>query len=124
MPTKGLGWSVKTKSYSLAPVNISANATVITNPGGKFVHVCAVLLINGATAQSATLLEGTGTACATNPTYWIGGSGATAALAVNGGFSVPGNWINYPMQVRGDNVCVLVSGSTNLSGSVTYGIYP
>jgi hypothetical protein len=106
-----------------AAVNISANATIITNPGGANIHVCAALLINGTTAQSVTLLEGTGTACATNPIYWVGGSGATAALSANGGFAMPGNWINYPMQKTGDNVCVIISGSTNVSGSLTYGLY-
>jgi hypothetical protein len=106
-----------------AAINQTASTTVLTNTTGRSMHVCAVVIIKGATAQSVTLAEGTGTTCATGVAYWLGGSGGTAALAVNGGFSIPGTMVNYPMQHPGDNVCVLQSGSTNVSGSITYGIY-
>jgi hypothetical protein len=106
-----------------AAINQTASTTVLTNTTGRSMHVCAVVIINGATAQSVTLAEGTGTTCATGVAYWLGGSGGTAALAANGGFSIPGTMVNYPMQHPGDNVCVLQSGSTNVSGSLTYGIY-
>ena len=43
--------------------------------------------------------------------------------AVSGGWAVSGNWINYPMQKAGDNVCLVQSGSTNVSGHLTYGIF-
>jgi hypothetical protein len=109
---------------STAPINQTANTTVITNPGGKHVHVCSALIINGSTAQGVSLAEGTGTACATGTIFWDGGSGGTAALSPNGGFAISGNWINYPMQKAGDNVCLIQSGSTNVSGHLTYGVYP
>jgi hypothetical protein len=104
-----------------APINTSANVTVITNPGGKRIYVCNAVVINGGTAQSVTISEGTGTTCGSGSVYWLGGSGGTAALAANGGFALIG--INWAMQVAGDNVCLVISGSTNASGTMTYGIY-
>lgn len=102
-------------------INTTANVTAITNPGGKNIYVCNAAVVNGATAQSVTISEGTGTTCGTGTTYWLGGAGGTAALAANGGFALLG--INWAMQKNGDNVCVLISGSTNVSGSLTYGFY-
>ena len=77
-----------------------------------------------ATAQGIGLAEGTGAACATNPTYWDGGASGTMQAAVNGGYDLAGSTINYPMQVRGDNICVLQSSTGNVSGHLTYGVYP
>lgn len=106
-----------------APVNQTANATVIANPGGnKVIHVCGVMLVS-ATQQGVTVLEGTGTACATNPVYWDGGSGGTVQVAANGGFVLTSFRITYPMQVAGDNVCVIQSGAGNISGHINYGVF-
>lgn len=105
----------------IAPINTTANANIIVNPGGKRIFVCNVLIINGATAQSVTVAEGTGTTCGTGTVYWLGGSGGTAAIGISQGFAAMD--INWPMQVAGDNVCLIISGSTNVSGSMTYGIF-
>jgi hypothetical protein len=106
-----------------APVNQTANTTVITNPGGgKSIHVCGVVLIS-ATQQGITIAEGTGTACATNPVYWDGGSGGTLQVAANGGYAAINQRIIYPMQAAGDNVCVIQSGAGNVSGHINYGIF-
>jgi hypothetical protein len=104
-------------------INQTANATVITNPGGKLIHVCNLVILDGATQQGISLAEGTGTACATNTIYWDGGAGGTMQTAIGGGWVLPGQEVNYPMQNAGDNVCVIQSGSTNVSGHLTYGIY-
>lgn len=104
-------------------INQTANTTVITNPGGKLIHVCNLFIGNGTTQQGVSIAEGTGTACGTGTTYWDGGSGGTVQPAASGGWVMPGQDVNYPMQKAGDNVCVLQSGSTNVSGHLTYGIY-
>ena len=130
-PFKGAAASQAALAVSVSPTpsyqcpytaafSLTANGTVITNPGGKNIYVCSAALIN-ATAQSVTISEGTGAACGTGPIYWLGAAGGTAALAANGGFVLPA--INWAMQKTGDNVCVLLSGSTNVSGTLTYGLY-
>lgn len=83
------------------------------------IHVCAVALVNGATAQSVSLVEGTGSICATNKTALIGGTTASVALAVSGFFGLASAtpWLNSA--VTGDHLCLLQSGATNVSGVIT-----
>lgn len=104
-------------------VNQTASATVITNPGGMLIHICTDKLIS-ATQQGITLAEGTGTTCATNPTYVDGGSGGTNQVAANGGWGDISDRIITPMQKAGDNWCVIQSSTGNVSGKLTYGLFP
>jgi hypothetical protein len=104
--------------------NISSTAAVqlVTNPGGKFIHVCSFSVII-AGAESISLVEGTGSTCATGTTGLYGGTSASAALAANGGLAMTSDRITIPMQKAGDNVCLLKSAANNASGILTYGIY-
>jgi hypothetical protein len=106
----------------VAAVNQTASTTVVTNPGGAYLHICAEKFIS-ATQQGITVAEGTGTACATGTTYLDGGSGGTNQVAVNGGWAATSERIVTPMQVFGDNLCVIQSGTGNVSGTITYGVY-
>ena len=103
-------------------ISQTASAQVITNPGGKFIHLCGIFLL-GAAQEGVSVSEGTGATCATNKTMLIGGSGGTAQVAANGGFAGWNDRITVPMQVRGDNVCVEQSSTGNISGNLTYGVY-
>lgn len=105
-----------------APVNQTASATVIANPGGKLIHVCGIVLID-ATQQGVTVAEGTGTNCGTGTAYWDGGSGGTMQFSANGGYSVTNFRIIYPMQAVGDNVCVIQASTGNVSGHINYGVF-
>lgn len=100
----------------------TASAVIVANPGGKFLHICAWSAIS-ATAQSISLVQGTGSACATGTTALYGGAAASAALAANGGLAWPSDRVTLPMQRGGDDLCVLQSSTGNVSGTIVYGIF-
>lgn len=93
----------------------STDLHTFTNKG----HICSIVLVT-ATAQSVSLVEGTGTTCATGTAALIGGTSASMALATNGGFSAISGipWLNT--QTTADHLCLLQSGSANISGTITY----
>lgn len=104
---------------SKAVVNQTASATVITGSSGNRIFICAIVLIS-ATAQNISLTEGTGTNCATGADAMIGGTTASIAVAAEGGFSAiaPFAWISTA--TAANNLCVLQSGTGNISGVITY----
>lgn len=101
----------------------AAAGTLIANPGG-FIHICSVILVS-ASAETFSLVEGTGTNCATGTGNLIGqynaGAG-TVSVAANGGFSAVSHRPWLRTQTRGDNLCLVASGTTNISGTITYTI--
>jgi hypothetical protein len=97
----------------------STDLHTFTNKG----HICAILLIS-ASAQSVSLAEGTGTTCGTGTTYLAGGAGGTIPLAANGGFSAAAGSPFMVTQVSADHLCLLQSGSANISGWITYNDSP
>lgn len=100
----------------------TASATIVTNAGGKMLHICWFGVVS-ATAQSFSLVEGTGTTCATGIKALYGSTAGSAALSANGGLHGISDRITLPMQVNGDNLCVVQTGAGNLSGTIVYGIY-
>jgi hypothetical protein len=85
-------------------------------------HICGFQVVS-AGAQNVSLVEGTGSTCATAGKGLYGGTTASAAFAANGGGGVFSDRIIVPMQVPGDNLCVLQSAANNVSGILVYGIY-
>ncbi len=85
------------------------------------VHICGLVLGNQTTAQNWSLVEGTGTVCATGIQALIGGTTASVAIGANSDFAAvsgPPWWLNSA--VTADHICLLQSGSTNLSGVLTF----
>jgi hypothetical protein len=104
-------------------INQTASTRLVVNPGGATrIHVCSFGAVS-ATAQSVSLVEGTGATCATGTTGLYGGTSASAAWAANGGVHGMSDRITIPMQKNGDDLCLLQSGAGNVSGTLTYGIY-
>lgn len=105
---------------SVANINLMASGQIIS--GSNYTFVCSVLLVT-ATAQNIAFVEGTGTTCGTSTAALAGG--ATAATgqnwAASGGFT-EGTGQAWVMKTAtsGDNVCVLLSGTGQTSGNVTY----
>jgi hypothetical protein len=98
-------------------------STDLLTPTNK-VKICSIVLIS-ATAQSIALIEGTGSNCGTGSATLIGSTGVaittpTMALAANGGFSAvaPLPWLSTA--TTADHLCLLQSGSGNVSGVITY----
>ena len=108
------------KGRSVANINLTASGQIIS--GSNYAFLCSVLLVT-ATAQNIAFVEGTGTTCGTSTAALAGG--ATAATgenwAANGGFTLGSGqaWV-MKTATSGDNVCVLLSGSGQASGNVTY----
>jgi hypothetical protein len=101
----------------------AAAGTLITPTSGNYyIHICSVILVS-ASAETFSLVEGTGTNCATGTGNLIGqynaGAG-TVSVAANGGFSAISHRPWMRTQTRGDNVCLVASGTTNISGTITY----
>ena len=99
-------------------ISQTANTTVVVGIAGQKIYICSILLIS-ATAQSLSLVEGTGTACGTGKVAIIGGTNASISVIDQGGFSAisPFGWLST---VSGNNLCLLQSGTGNISGVITY----
>ena len=104
-------------------VTQTASTQLITGVTGTRTWICGIVLVS-ATAQSISLVEGTGSVCATGIAGVIGGTTASLALAINGGFSAvaAGPWVRTA--TLADNVCLLQSGTGNVSGIVSYQTHP
>lgn len=105
---------------NFAPYSSAASAQAITAGGpNNFVYICSFGFgsIGGSTYS---IVEGTGTTCATNTKAMFGGTTAAtgAGLAANATFE-EGSGVGAVLktQVAGDNVCVISSGTGPLAGN-------
>lgn len=103
-------------------INLTASGQLITGTSGKQTYVCSMDIIT-ASAQNIALVEGTGTVCATGIAGMAGGTTAATGwnFAANGGLvkGVGSNWV-FKTATAADNVCLLLSGTGQTSGSVQY----
>ena len=107
---------------SSANINLTAGGQVITGAASKQTYICSMELIT-ATAQNIALVEGTGTVCATGIAGMAGGTTAATGwnFGANGGFvkGIGANWV-FKTATAADNVCLLLSGTGQTSGSIQY----
>ena len=106
----------------VASISTTSSVVLVANSGGKLIHVCSFSIV-AAGAESVSLVEGTGSVCATGIKGIYGGTSASTAVAANGGVVLASDRIILPMQIRGDDLCILKSASNNVSGVLTYGLY-
>jgi trimeric autotransporter adhesin len=105
-------------------ININQTATTDVHTFTNVGYICSIILVS-ATAQNIGVDEGTGTTCETSGTALIGVSSTasatpTMAVGVNGGFSAIGAAPWLELQASADHLCILQSGTGNVSGSITY----
>lgn len=93
----------------------STDVKTFTNVG----YICSIILVS-ATAQNISVTEGTGTVCATGTSAVIGGTTASMAVGVNGGFSAVSERPWVQLGVSADHLCILQSASGNVSGIITW----
>lgn len=107
--------------HSTASFAMSASGIIAHAAGSNRIFICSIVIVTSA-AQSASLVEGTGSLCGTNTAPVIGSTTSTEglAMAANGGFTsiAPFPWI--ATATAGNNVCLLLSGGGRASGSMTY----
>lgn len=102
---------------SVKAVNQTASTDLVTSVAK--LHICSIVLVS-ATAQNLSLVEGTGTTCATGIAALIGGTTASVAVAANGGFATASERAWLVTQTTADHLCLLQSGTGNVSGVITY----
>jgi hypothetical protein len=104
------------------PISITANTRIIIGSTSKQTYVCALNLIVGA-ADNVALVEGTGSTCGTSTTGVAGGPTAATGwnFAANGGLTMgTGNGPVIRTATAADDLCLLVSTSAQVSGSVIW----
>ncbi len=107
-------------------INITANTQIITGAASKQTYICSMNLIVSA-ADNVALVEGTGTTCGTGTAGMAGGSTAAAGwnFAANGGLAQgTGLGAIAVTATTGDNVCLLVSGSAQVSWVIGWTQHP
>ena len=109
-----------------AVISLTGSGQILAGTSAKKTYICSFNLIS-ATAQNIALVEGTGSTCATNIFGLAGGTTAATGwnLAANGGLT-EGAGVGTVFSPSGDtnaaaaNVCLLLSGSGQTSGHITY----
>lgn len=105
-------------------ISTTSSAQLITGTASERIYICSLHLVT-ATAQNIALVSGTGTTCGTSTSGVEGFGGATAAtgwnFAANGGIALAASGFSYGnTDTDQDNVCLLLSGSGQVSGGLTY----
>ncbi len=109
---------------SWADIDQTSGEQIITGVAGERIYVCAINLVTD-TAQDISVVSGTGTVCATSPSAVQGLSGGSTAatgwnFAANGGIAYAGYGALARTDTDADNLCVLQSGSGQISGGIFY----
>lgn len=103
-------------------INLTASGQLIAGTSAKQTYICAMDMVTG-TAQNIALVEGTGSVCATGIAGIAGGTTAATGwnFTAGGGFvkGTGANWV-FKTSTLADNVCLLLSGSGQTSGSIRY----
>jgi hypothetical protein len=94
------------------PINIAAaNTQVITaGNGNMFLYVCS-LSLSTAAATTFSVVEGTGTTCATNTLAVYGGTAAAVPLSTSPMNYGGGSGAVFRTAVAGDNLCIFTAGT-------------
>jgi len=107
------------------PINLTASGQLVTGVAGKQTYVCSMLISN-AGAQNVAIVEGTGATCGTNTVGMAGGNAAATGLQLGAlqtiWFGPPGSF-SIPTLTTGDNICLLLSAATQVSGYIQYAQY-
>jgi len=110
------------------PFSLSANGQLVTaGNANMFVYICSFVFGNSnAAAQPVSIVEGTGSTCATNTLGVIGNTTAAGGLAIpisNTINSGSGTGAIAKTAVAGDNVCLFTGGGP-IGGSISWTTAP
>lgn len=96
-------------------ISISQTASTDLHTFVGHAHICGVIISDATATEAWSLVEGTGTTCATNKVALIGGTTASAVGSLSAVAAAP--WLNTA--VNGDHLCLLQGSTTNISGVIT-----
>lgn len=103
------------------PISLTANTKLLSGTSGT-IKVCSIFLLS-TSAETFSMVEGTGATCATGIKAVIGSTTAAngPSLAANGGFTLGNGLGSVAMQnVPGNDLCILISGATLIAGNLMY----
>jgi hypothetical protein len=105
-------------------INIATTTAIqlVAGVSGKQVYICAFNVVS-ATSQNVTLVEGSGTACATTTLGMAGGATSTTGwqLGTNGGLTFGnGMGVVFKTSTATNAVCIIDGGAGQVSGSLTF----
>jgi hypothetical protein len=112
----------QTVAKTSTPISQTASAQIIAGTSAKKTYFCSIFIIS-ATAQNVNIVEGTGTVCATSIAGITGGTTAATGpnLAANSGWTLGNGGATVASgATNANNICLLQSGSGQLSGVVTW----
>jgi len=104
-------------------ISVTANTQLITGTAAERLHICHVDLVATGGAINVALVEGTGATCGTGTAGLFGGATAATGwgLAAQGGIVLgDGRRVIRRTAVDGDNLCILVSAATQVSGVIRW----
>jgi hypothetical protein len=112
----------QTKSY--LSISQTSGTQLVAGTSSKKIYICSIHIVT-ATAQNVALVEGTGTVCASSIAGVQGFGGSTAAtgwnFAANGGIAYGNGASSLGGEgTAADNLCLLQSGSGQISGGISY----
>lgn len=106
---------------SVVAINQTASADVYTSTAK--VHVCSLVLFT-ATAQAISVVEGTGSICATGKAALVGGTTASSTVGLQffaGQGIAPTAGVPFMQsKTTGDHICILQSGTGVVSGFISF----
>lgn len=104
---------------SLIPISQTASTDLHTSVGKSY--ICSIILV-APDAEVVSLVEGTGSVCATGIAAVIGATTAANGMsfAANGGFSAVSSAPMFNTQTTNDHLCLLQSGSGRIAGFISY----
>ncbi|MGH2359814.1 MAG: hypothetical protein ACRDGM_04635, partial [bacterium] len=102
-------------------ISQTADTQVVTGTAGQRVYICAIVLIATA-AETISIIEGTGTICATSPTAVYGSTTEANGMgfAAGGGFAQASGQPFVHTGVDGNNLCIMQVGTARVSGSISF----
>lgn len=112
----------QTKSF--ASINQTTGTQLVAGTASKKIYICSIHVVVAA-ATSVALVEGTGSVCGTGTAGVSGFGGATAATGwtfmANGGIVLGSGVASVGAEATSaDNLCLLNSGSGQVSGGISY----
>jgi hypothetical protein len=102
-------------------ISTTANVQLVTASNtSMFIYICALSLGTGGTAETGSVVEGTGTTCGTGTKALYGGTTAATGAPIGTSPIQFGSGIGYIAKtvVPGDNVCLLVSSTSQVAGAI------
>jgi len=122
---RGLTVRLPAHCTSFVSISVTTDTQLITGVAGQRIYICAITLVANA-AEIVSIVEGTGTACATSPVA-LWGSTVDAdgmSFAANGGLAMAAAAPFIRTSVDGNNLCIRLNGTNRVTGMISYVVAP